>query len=312
MVVYGTKRHVLFVQALDISEKIMEKKVEWIYDLLENIRYLLGAVIARNQEIRVDFFQVAGRDQAREILANNKIESFLMATDGVNNQMAGQRKVLVRDIPLVISDKEVGAAIKEFGEKIIKQRKTWEAKLVDLPQNCTAYYLSTTLDQIKAQFCFILRTSKNYTKMGCAYIRFDSEANHNNATKKPLVIDCLITGTTPIQKPSSQVNNRKEQGKKGVNQSWKAEINELRKQVNKMAKLLNAVAAKFGVTIEKEKEAIVAQQPRKEEIYNSELEIKRIKKILEPILELLKQVKKQGSWGSSTVGESKFMETDNV
>ncbi|KAG9300557.1 hypothetical protein G9A89_002435 [Geosiphon pyriformis] len=35
-------------------------------------------------------------------------------------------------------------------QKIIEQRKTWEAKLVDLPQNCTAHYLSTTLDQISA------------------------------------------------------------------------------------------------------------------------------------------------------------------
>ncbi|KAG9284778.1 hypothetical protein G9A89_003701 [Geosiphon pyriformis] len=83
-VVHGTKRHVLFVQALDIPEKIMEKKVGWIYNLLEDVSYLLGAVMARNQEIRVDFSQVAGRDQAREILANNDIESFLMATDGVN------------------------------------------------------------------------------------------------------------------------------------------------------------------------------------------------------------------------------------
>ncbi|KAG9290706.1 hypothetical protein G9A89_011669 [Geosiphon pyriformis] len=115
-VVHGTKRHVLFVQALDIPEKIMGKKVGWIYDLLGNVSYLLKAVMARNQEIRVDFSQMAGRDQAREILANNEIESFLMATDGVNIQIAGQKKVLVRDIPLGISDREVRAAMKEFGE----------------------------------------------------------------------------------------------------------------------------------------------------------------------------------------------------
>ncbi|KAG9297400.1 hypothetical protein G9A89_009484 [Geosiphon pyriformis] len=199
-VIHETKKYVLFVQALDIPKKIMRKKMGWIYDLLGDVRYLLEAVIARNQEIRMDFFQVAGKDQARKILANNKIESFLMTTDGVNIQMAGQKKVLVRDIPLGISDKEVGAAMKKFGEvkkiqirvaskwqstvveynnqkeatkavdqwstmvrkdavriypiirtqKIIEQKKTWEAKLVDLPQNYTAYYLSTTLDQIRA------------------------------------------------------------------------------------------------------------------------------------------------------------------
>ncbi|KAG9303081.1 hypothetical protein G9A89_005039 [Geosiphon pyriformis] len=467
-VVHGTKRHVLFVQVLDIPEKIMGKKVGWIYDLLEDVNYFLGAVMARNQEIRVDFSQVAGRDQAREILANNEIESFLMATDGINIQMTGQKKVLVRDIPLGIFDREVGAAMKEFGkvkkiqirvagkwqlavveysnqeeatkavdqwltmvrkdavriylmigtQKIIEQRKTWEAKLVGLPQNCTAYYLSTTLDQISVQFCFISRTSKNYTRMGCAYVEFDNEASRNNATKKPLVIgDTLVywvptdakechfyyqvghlVSKCPIlhkkkegdtkkvtnnirlaklyvkknvpeenikafggrsyadiaalrlphnrnnnnpnntQKPGPQVNNREEQSKKGDNQPWKSEIDELRQQVNEMVKLLNAVAAKLGVTIEKGEKVIITQQPsntseekkvveiglpnqstmlkstpaEKKETYNPELEIKEIKKTLEPILELLKQVKKQSSWSSSTAGESKSMETDDV
>ncbi|KAG9294450.1 hypothetical protein G9A89_001955 [Geosiphon pyriformis] len=314
--------------------------------------------MARNQEIRVDFSQVARRDQVREILANNEIESFLMAIDGINIQIAGQKKVLVRDIPLGISDREVGAAMKEFGEvkkiqirvagkwqsavieynnqeeatravdqwltmvrknvvriysmigtqKIIEQRKTWEAKLVGLPQNCTAHYLSTTLDQIRAQSCFIPRTSKNYTRMGCAYVGFDSEASHNNATKKPLIIGNILVHWVPTdakechfcyqvghlvskcptlhkkkegdtkkvtnnirlaklyvkrnvpeenikafggrsyadmaalrlphnwnntnpnntQKPGPQVNNREEQSKKGVNQPWKSEIDELR------------------------------------------------------------------------------------
>ncbi|KAG9306007.1 hypothetical protein G9A89_009331 [Geosiphon pyriformis] len=59
----------------------------------------------------------------------------------------------------------------------MEQKKTWEAKLVGLPPNCTAHYLSTILDQIKARFCFIPRTSRNYTRMGCAYIGFDSEAS---------------------------------------------------------------------------------------------------------------------------------------
>ncbi|KAG9306008.1 hypothetical protein G9A89_009332 [Geosiphon pyriformis] len=93
----------------------MGKKVGWIYNLLGNVSYLLGAVIVRNQEIRIDFSQIAGRDQARKILADADIESFLMATDGIANQMAGQKKVLVRDILLGISDREVGAAMKEFG-----------------------------------------------------------------------------------------------------------------------------------------------------------------------------------------------------
>ncbi|KAG9299760.1 hypothetical protein G9A89_013120 [Geosiphon pyriformis] len=116
----------------------MEKKVGWIYNLLEDVSYLLGAVITRNQEIRVDFSQVAGRDQAREILANKEIESFLMATDGVNNQMAGQRKVLVRDIPLGISDKEVRAAIKKFGKvkKIqIKVAGKWQSAVIEYNNN---------------------------------------------------------------------------------------------------------------------------------------------------------------------------------
>ncbi|KAG9289397.1 hypothetical protein G9A89_007958 [Geosiphon pyriformis] len=199
-VVHGTKRHVLFVQILDIPEKNMKKKVEWIYNLLKNVSYLLGAVMVRNQEIRIDFSQIAKRDQARKILADADIESFLMATNSIANQMAGQKKVLVRNISLGISDREVGTAMKKFGEvkkiqikmagkwqsavvefnnqeevtravdqwltlirknavriypmigtqKIIKQRKTWKAKLVGLSQNCTAHYLSTTLDQIKA------------------------------------------------------------------------------------------------------------------------------------------------------------------
>ncbi|KAG9299079.1 hypothetical protein G9A89_020392 [Geosiphon pyriformis] len=177
-------------------------------------------------------------------------------------------------------------------QKIIEQRKAWEAKLVGLPQNCTAHYLSTTLDQIKARSCFIPKTSKNYTRMGCAYVGFDSEASCNNATKKPLVIgDTLVhwmptdakkrkkeiprklpeenikafggksyaemaalrllhnrinTNPNSTQKPGPQVNNRGEQSKKGVNQPWKAEINELRQQINEMAKLLSAVAAKLG------------------------------------------------------------------
>ncbi|KAG9301578.1 hypothetical protein G9A89_016648 [Geosiphon pyriformis] len=147
-------------------------------------------------------------------------------------------------------------------------------------------------------------------RMGCAYIGFDSEANHNIATKKPLVISDTL----------------------------KAEIDELRQQVGKIAKLLNAVADKLGVTLEKKNKVIVTQQPsniseekeeieirvpsqsttfksaptRKRKAYNPELEIKEIKKTLEPILKLLKQVEKQISWDSYTAEQSKSMETDNV
>ncbi|KAG9297406.1 hypothetical protein G9A89_009490 [Geosiphon pyriformis] len=398
-VVHGTKRHVLFVQALDILEKNMGKK-------------------------------------AKEVLANKEIDSFLMAINGITNLMAGQRKVLVRDIPLGISDREVGAVMKEFGrgnqshkpmvnhdqkdavriypmigtQKVVEQRKTWEAKLVDLPQNCTAHYLSTTLDQIKAQSCFIPRTSKNYTRMGCAYIGFDSKASHNSATKKPLVIgDTLVhwvptdakechfcyqvghlvskcpilhkkkegdtkkatnnirlaklyvrknvpeesikdfggklyaemvalrlphklnnTNSNRSPRTGLQVNNKEGQPKKGINQLWKAEIDKLRQQINKMAKLLSAVTAKLGVTVEKEKDILVAQQQKaetrvlsqsttsksdleeKKEAYDPEREIRVIKETLEPILELLKQVKKQGGWGDPAAGESKLIETDDV
>ncbi|KAG9290711.1 hypothetical protein G9A89_011674 [Geosiphon pyriformis] len=290
----------------------MGEKVGWIYDLLGDVKYLLGAVITRNQEIRVDFSQVAGRDQARKILANNEIESFLMATDGVNIQMAEMRAAMkefgeVNKIQIRVAGKwqstvveynnqeEATKAVDQWltivrknavriypmigTQKIIEQRKTWEAKLV-----------------------------------GCAYIGFDSEASCNNATKKPLVIGNTLVHWVPtdakecyfcyqvghlvskcptlhkkkegntkkvtnnirlaklyvkrnvleenikafggrsyadMAKPGPQVNNREEQSKKEVNQSWKSEIDELQQQVNKMAKLLNAVAAKLGVTIEK-------------------------------------------------------------
>ncbi|KAG9300841.1 hypothetical protein G9A89_004471 [Geosiphon pyriformis] len=71
----------------------MGKKMGWIYNLLGDISYHLGAVIVRNQEVRIDFSEIAGRDQARKILADVEIESFLMATDGIANQIAVQIKV---------------------------------------------------------------------------------------------------------------------------------------------------------------------------------------------------------------------------
>ncbi|KAG9303758.1 hypothetical protein G9A89_018655 [Geosiphon pyriformis] len=51
----------------------MEKKVVWIYNLLEDVNYFLEAVIVRNQEIQVDFSQMARKDQARKILTSNNI-----------------------------------------------------------------------------------------------------------------------------------------------------------------------------------------------------------------------------------------------
>ncbi|KAG9306125.1 hypothetical protein G9A89_016029 [Geosiphon pyriformis] len=357
--------HVLFVQALNIPEKIMGKKVGWIYDLLEDVNYLLGAVMARNQEIRVNFSQVAGRDQARKILADNDIELFLMATDSVNIQMA-----------------EVRAAIKEFGEQsaVVEYSNQEKAtKAVDqwstmVRKDVVRIYLMIGTQKIIEQ-----RKTWEAKLMSCAYVGFDSEANCNNATKKPLVIgdtlvhwmptdakEChfcyqvghLVSICPTLHKKKegdtkkvtnnirlaklyvkrnvseenikafgrrsyadmaalrlSQVNNREEQSKKGGNQPWKSEINELKQQINEMAKLLNAVAAKLGVTLEKGEKVIVTQQPsdtseekevvemelpsqstilksnpvEKKEVYNPELEIKEIKKTLEPILELLKQ-----------------------
>ncbi|KAG9301533.1 hypothetical protein G9A89_008385 [Geosiphon pyriformis] len=221
----SSKRHVLFMQILDIPEKNMGKKVGWIYNLLGDVSYLLKTVMVRNQKIRINFFQIAGRDQARKILADVEIELFLMATDGIVNQIAGQKKILVRDIPLDISDREVGTAMKKFGKEATRAVDQWST-LIRKDANCTAHYLSNTLDQIKARSCFIPRTSRNYIRIGCAYIGFDSEASHHNATNKPLVIgDTLVhwvptdakennANTSGSQKAGLQVNNKESQQKK--------------------------------------------------------------------------------------------------
>ncbi|KAG9291806.1 hypothetical protein G9A89_012091 [Geosiphon pyriformis] len=129
------------------------------------------------------------------------------------------------------------------------------------------------------------------------------------------------TNSNRSQKPGPQVNNKEDQQKKGINQLWKAEIDELKQQVNEMAKLLSAVTAKLGVTVEKKKDIIVTQQQshiseekrevenrllsqsiisksnlaKEKEAYNPKREIKKIKKTLKPIMKLLKQVKKQSS-----------------
>ncbi|KAG9284785.1 hypothetical protein G9A89_003708 [Geosiphon pyriformis] len=303
-VVHRTKRHVLFVQAVDIPEKIMGKKVVWIYNLLGDVSYLLGAVMARNQKIQVDFSQMAGRDQARKILASKEIESFLMATDDITNQMA---------------DKKVGAAMKEFGEikKVqIKVAGKWQSAV-----NCTAHYLSTTLDQIKARFCFIPRTSKNYTRMGCAYIGFNSEASHNSATKKPLVpadakechfcyqVGHLVSKCPTLHKKKEEntkkVTNNIRLAKLYVRRNVLEEIikafggrsyaemaafrlsyninNTITNKYQKPTKLLSAVAAKLQVTVKKRKDIIVTQQQsfiskKKKEVENELLSQSTISK----------------------------------
>ncbi|KAG9300843.1 hypothetical protein G9A89_004473 [Geosiphon pyriformis] len=140
------------------------------------------------------------------------------------------------------------------------------------------------------------------------------------------------------QKAGLHVNNQEGQQKKGTNQPWRFEIDKLRQQVNEMAKLLNAVALKLGVTVEKKDEGKVVNQPpshisekkkegnnkkakqymsskhtleEKKEAYNPEKKINDIKKALEPIIILLKQVEKQSNWNGATAGESKSMETDD-
>ncbi|KAG9306006.1 hypothetical protein G9A89_009330 [Geosiphon pyriformis] len=70
-----------------------------------------------------------------------------------------------------------------------------------------------------------------------------------------------------------------------------------------MAKLLNAVASKLGVTVEKKMKTKHNLEEGKE-TYNPEKEINEIKKALEPIMILLKQVEKQGNWNSAMAGES--------
>ncbi|KAG9288438.1 hypothetical protein G9A89_015644 [Geosiphon pyriformis] len=152
----------------------MEKKVGWIYNLLGDVRYLLEAVMARNQEIRVDFSQVAGRDQARKILANNEIELKKSSEVGAAMKEFGKvKKIQIRvagkwqsAVVEYNNQKKATRTVDQWStivrknavriypiigtQKIIEQKKTWEAKLVNLPQNCTVYYLSTTLDQIRA------------------------------------------------------------------------------------------------------------------------------------------------------------------
>ncbi|KAG9284308.1 hypothetical protein G9A89_007463 [Geosiphon pyriformis] len=123
------------------------------------------------------------------------------------------------------------------------------------------------------------------------------------------------------QKAGSQANNKERQQKRGVEQPWKFQIDELRQQINEVAKLLNAVASKLGVIVEKKKDKVVINLPshiseekkggdngkakqnmfsrhnseEKKEAYNPEKEINEIKKALESIMILLKQVEKQSN-----------------
>ncbi|KAG9297679.1 hypothetical protein G9A89_011194 [Geosiphon pyriformis] len=334
-----------------------------------------------------NFSQIAGRNQAREILVRKKIEIFLMAIDGITNQVVSQRKVLVRDISLGISDRKVGAAMKKFGEiKNVQIKSTMVRK--DAVRIYPIISIQKTIEQKKTW------KAKLNSKMDCAYIGFDSEASCNSAIIKPLVIGNILVHWVPTgakechfcyqvrhlvskcltlhkkkERDNKKVTNNirlaklyvrknvlentiKIFGKKSyakmaalklshnlnntpiqtdlrnlvykINQLWRTEINKLKQQVNKMAKLLSAVAAKLKVTIEKKEDIIVTQQllsqsttsksnlAKKKDTYNSERKIKEIKKTLEPIMELLKQMKKQGSWSGPTTEEPKFMETDDM
>ncbi|KAG9299312.1 hypothetical protein G9A89_013960 [Geosiphon pyriformis] len=227
-----------------------------------------------------------------------------MATDGITNQMAGQRKVLVRDIFLGISDREVGAAIKKF-DKIkkvqIKVAGKWQSAVVEYSnQSC-----------------------KPMVNHG-----FDSEASCNNATKKPLVIGNILVHWVPTdakekkEGDTKKVTNNIRLAKLYVRKNVPEENikafggKSYAKMVDKIAKLLSTVAAKLKVTVEKEKDMMVAQQQNhnterkrkvksrvpnqntliksnlaeKNKAYNPEREIKEIKKLLKLILKLLKQM----------------------
>ncbi|KAG9297668.1 hypothetical protein G9A89_011183 [Geosiphon pyriformis] len=215
-----------------------------------------------------------------------------MATDGVNNQMAGQKKVLVRDIPLGISDREIRAAMKEFVLGNCNTLVHW------VPTDAKEYHFCYQVGHLVSK-CPILHKKKegdtkkvtNNIRLTKLYVKKNvpeeniktfGRRSYANMAALRLLHNWNNINLNNAQKSGSQVNNKEEQSKKGVNQPWKTEIDELKKQVDKMAKLLNTVAAKLGVTIEKEKEVI--------EAYNPELEIKGIKKTLEPILGLLKQI----------------------
>ncbi|KAG9297654.1 hypothetical protein G9A89_011169 [Geosiphon pyriformis] len=324
-VIHSTKRHVLFVQIVDIPEKNMGKKVGWIYNLLGDVK------------IKIDFSQIAGRDQAKKILAETDIESFLMATDDIANQMAGQKKVLVRNIPLGISDREVGAAMKKFGEQLAmvefsNQEEATRAvdQLSTLIRKDTIriYPMIVPTDAKECYFCYQIGHLVSNSKL---YVR-------KNIPEEPIkAFGGRLYAEMAALNPSNNRNNTNPSGSQKAGLQ-KSKIDELRQQVNEMAKLLNAVASKLGVTVEKKKEDKVVINPpshiseerkegsnrkvkqdmsskhnseEKKEAYNSEKKINEIKKALEPIIILLKQVEKQGNWNDAMAGESKSMETDD-
>ncbi|KAG9294823.1 hypothetical protein G9A89_008515 [Geosiphon pyriformis] len=80
-VVHRTKKHVLFVQALDIPEKIMEKKVGWIYNLLGDVRYLLGAGLSVIEAVRQNVL-------ATFLLKNNSNKLPLAASGSFSSPLA--------------------------------------------------------------------------------------------------------------------------------------------------------------------------------------------------------------------------------
>ncbi|KAG9297386.1 hypothetical protein G9A89_009470 [Geosiphon pyriformis] len=264
----------------------------------------------------IDFSQIARRDQVRKILADVEIELFLMVTDGIANQMAGQKKVLVRDIPLGISNREVEAALKKFGEV-----KKVQIKVAGKWQSAIGHLVSKCLTLLKKKERNTKKVTNNI-QLAKLYVKKNIPEEHIKAFGGRSYAEMAALN------PSSNRNNANSSG------SQKAGL-----QVNEMAKLLNTVALKLGVTVKKKDKGKVVNQPpchiseekkkednkkaklymsskhtseKKKEAYNLEKKINDIKKALEFIMILLKQVKKQGNWNEATAGKSKSMETDDV
>ncbi|KAG9294834.1 hypothetical protein G9A89_008526 [Geosiphon pyriformis] len=285
----------------------MGKKVGWIYNFLGDVKYLLGTIMARNQEIKVDFSQVAGKDQAREILANNKIESFLMATNDVNNQMAGQKKSCEANCnnatkkPLVIGNTLVHWVPTDAKECHFCYQVGY------LVSKCPTLYKKKEEDTKKVTNN--IRLAKLYVKRNVPEENIKIFGGRSYAN--------MAAFRLPHNQNNTNLNNTQKSGPQ-------TEIDKLRKQIDEMAKLLNAMAAKLGVTIEKGKEPSNTSEEKekmenrlssqsttfkstlvgKKEAYNPELEIKRIKKTLEPILELLKQKQMMCSTSNSNIEQN--------
>ncbi|KAG9289398.1 hypothetical protein G9A89_007959 [Geosiphon pyriformis] len=153
---------------------------------------------------------------------------------------------------------------------------------------------------------------KSYVEM----VTLNPSNNRNNAN------------SSGSQKAGLQVNNKEGQQKRGAEQPWKSEIDELRQQVNKMAKLLNAIASKLEVIVEKKNENKVVIYPsshiseEKKEGGNKKVKqnmssrhnLKEGKKAYNPEKKInkIKKVEKQDNWNDAMIGESKSIETDDI